>query len=146
MLESERCEQTSARRPLQEPFLDQEWLDDVLDRVARLRQRRRDRIHTDRTAGIIRRNGREISPVHGVETGGIDLKRGERAVGSLAVDGLGAVNVRKVTHAAQQTAGDARCATCTARNFVGAVGRNADPEHARTTVDNLFELFRRYRN
>src|SRR6476660_8242522 len=108
MLKRERCEQTPARRPLQEPFLDQERLDDVLDRIARLRQRRRKRIHTDRTAGITRRNGRKIAPVHGVETSGIDLKREERAIGRLAVDGLGAVNVREVTHTAQQTAGDAR--------------------------------------
>ena len=72
------------------------------------------RIHTDRTAGVIldamvERYRRSMR----VETGGIDLKRGERAVGRRAVDGLGAVNVRKVTHTAQQTAGDARCAART---------------------------------
>ena len=46
-------EQPAARRALQEALLDQERLDDVLDRVARLRQRRRERLDADRAAAVI---------------------------------------------------------------------------------------------
>ena len=63
----------------------------------------------------------EIAPVHGVEPGGIDFQFAERAVGDLAVDGLGAVDMGEVAHAAQQPAGDARRAARAARDLVGAV-------------------------
>ena len=50
MAEGGRGEQPAARRALHEALLDEEGLDDVFDRVARLRQRRRDRLDPDRPA------------------------------------------------------------------------------------------------
>ena len=46
----------------------------------------------------------------------------------------------EVAHAAQQPAGDARRAARAPRDLVGAVGRDADAEHARAAIDDLLEL------
>ena len=51
-------EQPAARRALQEALLDQERLDDLLDGVARLGQRRRDRLDPDRPAAVVLGDGR----------------------------------------------------------------------------------------
>jgi hypothetical protein len=52
------------------PCWNQERLDDLLDRVARLRQRCRNRLDADRAAAIVYGNRREIAPIHGVEPAG----------------------------------------------------------------------------
>ena len=65
----------SARRTLQIAALNEIGLDDVLDGIARLRQRRRHGLDADRPTAVVQRDGREIAPVHRVETGGIDLQR-----------------------------------------------------------------------
>src|SRR5689334_1327408 len=75
MSEGVRGQKPAARGALQIAALDQERLDDVLDGVARLRQRRRHGLDADRPAAVVQRDGREIAPVHGVEAGGIDLQR-----------------------------------------------------------------------
>ena len=105
------------------PALDQIGLDDVLDGVARLRQRGGERLDADRAAAVVHRDGREIAPVHGVEAGGVDFQRGERLVGDGAVDRGGAGDGGEIAHAAQQPSGDARGAAGAARDFVGAVRR-----------------------
>src|SRR5262245_64844237 len=74
-------EQAAARRALHQALLDQERLDDLLDRVARLRQRRRDGLDPDRAAAVVRRDEGEIAAVHGIEAGAVDLEREQRAVG-----------------------------------------------------------------
>src|SRR6266436_2185355 len=71
MAERMRGQQPAARRALQIAALNQERLDDILDGVARLRQRRRHGLHADRAAAVVERDRREIAPVHGIETGGI---------------------------------------------------------------------------
>ena len=50
MAEGLRRQQAAARRALDEALLDEEGLDDLLDGVARLRQRRGDRLDADRPA------------------------------------------------------------------------------------------------
>src|SRR6266852_3992102 len=75
MAERVRGQQPAARGALQVAALDQERLDDVLDRIARLRQRRGHGLYSHRTAAVIHRDRREITPVHGIEPGGIDLQR-----------------------------------------------------------------------
>src|SRR6185312_3986624 len=119
VFERRTCEQAAARRALQEALLDQVRLDDVLERVARLRQRRGDRVDADRAAAIVERDGREIAPVHRVEAARIDFQRRERAVGNLAVDGRRAFGVGEVAHAAQEPSGNARRAASAPRNLVG---------------------------
>src|ERR1043166_5265986 len=127
-------EQPPARRALHEALLDQERLDDLLDRVARLGERRRNGLDPDRSAAVIERDQREVAPIHGVEAGGVDLERVERLVGDRAVDRRGSVDMREVAHALQQPARDARRAARATRDLVGALGRDLDAEHARAAV------------
>src|SRR5262245_32931385 len=68
------CDQPAAWRALQQAFLDQERLDDLLDRVARLRQCGGQRLDPDRPATIVLGNGEQVAAVHGVEAKGVDLK------------------------------------------------------------------------
>src|SRR5258706_3980668 len=65
-----RGQQPPARRALEITALDQERLDDILDRIARLRQRRRHGLYSHRTAAVIHRDGREITPGHCIQGGG----------------------------------------------------------------------------
>src|SRR5262245_43889597 len=76
--EGMRRQQPAARRALDEALLDHERLDDLLDRVARLRQRRSDGLDPDRAAAVVLRDHRDVAPVHGVKAGGIDLERLQR--------------------------------------------------------------------
>src|SRR5262245_32960048 len=87
MAEGMAGQQPPARGALHEALLDQERLDDLLDGVARLGQRRRDSLDADRAAAVVFRDHGQIAPVHGVEPGGVDLERAERAVGDGAIDG-----------------------------------------------------------
>ena len=141
MAEGMRGQQPPARGALQIAALDQKRLDDVLDGVARLRQRRRHGFHADRAAAVIHRDGGEIAPVHGVEAGGVDLQRAQRVVGNGAVDRGRVGGGGKIPHPPQQPSGDARRAAGAARDLVGAVRRHADLEHAGAAGDDLFQLF-----
>src|SRR5271169_6622303 len=72
MAERMAGQEPAARGALDEALLDQERLDDLLDGVARLRQRRGDGLDADRAAAIVHRDRREVAPVHGVEAAGVD--------------------------------------------------------------------------
>src|SRR5579883_3239284 len=133
-------EQAPARRALDQALLDQERLDDLLDRVARFRQRRRDGLDPDRPAAIVERDGREIAPIHGVEAGAVDLERDQRLVDELSVDLSRLLDMSEVAHATQQPPGDARRAAGAAGDLVRAFRRHADAEHARAAVDDQLEL------
>ena len=124
-------DQPAARGPLQQSALDQIRLDDVLDGVARLRQRRGKRLDANGTAAIVQGNGRQVAPVHGVEACGIDFERRQRLVGNGAIDRRRGGDGGEVAHPAQQPSGDARRAARAAGDLVGAVGGDADAEHAR---------------
>src|SRR5262245_24774368 len=140
MAEGVRRQQPTARSALQETPLDQEGLDNFFDCVARLRQRRRYGLDSNRTTAVVLRDRNEVAPVHGIEPGGIDLELDQRAVGGDPIDRGCARDQRKVTHPAQQPAGNARRAARPAGDLVRAVGGHADAEHARAAVDDLFEL------
>src|SRR5256712_14169476 len=66
MPERVRGQQPAARRALQKPALDQERLDDVLDRVAWLGQRGRQRLDPDRPAPVVHGDRREVTAGPGV--------------------------------------------------------------------------------
>src|SRR5262249_22301580 len=100
MTERMAGEQPAAWRTLDEALLDQERLDDLLDGVAWLRQRRGDGLDADRTAAVIHRDRGKVAPIHGIEPGGIDLEREQRAVRNLAVDRSRLSDQRKIPHAA----------------------------------------------
>ena len=136
-------EQPAARRALQEALLNEERLDDLLDCVARLGERRSDGVDADRTAAVVERNGRKIAAVHRVHAGGVDLKREQRLVGDRAVDCGCARNMREVAHALEQPPGDARGAARAARDLVGAVLRHRNAEDARAAVHDQLQLLAR---
>src|SRR5882672_10138767 len=133
-------EQAAARRALDEAALNEERLDDLLDGVAPLRQRRRDGLDADRTAAVIHRDRGEVAPVHGVEPGGVNLKRKQRAVRHLAVDRRRLADQREIPHPPQQPAGDARRAAGATSDLVATVGRHADAEHAGAAIDDQLKL------
>ena len=93
--------------PSDEALLQQIGLDDLLDGVARLRQRRRDGLDADRSAAIIDRDPAKIAMVERIQSRTIDLESRQRIVGELGIDGGSAANIGKVAHAAKQTPGDA---------------------------------------
>src|SRR5690349_6008342 len=101
MLKGVRGDQPAARRPLQKTLLDQKWLDDLLDGIARLGQRGGERLNADRTAAVVLGDGREVAAVHRVEACRIDLELEQRAVGELAVDLVNLSGVSEVAHAPQ---------------------------------------------
>src|SRR5262245_3285872 len=140
MAEGVRRQQPTARSALEETALDQERLYNFLDCVARFRQRRRHGFDSNRTTAIVLSDRGEVAPVHGIEPGGIDLELDQCTVGSGSVDCGSVCDQRKVTHPAQQPAGDARRAARTASDLVRAVGGHANAEHTRAAVDDLFEL------
>src|SRR6185437_5355768 len=104
------------------------------------RQRGRERIDSDGTAAVTHRYRREIAPVHRIEPGGIDFEFAKRTIRRLAVHRLRAVDMRKVTHAPQQSSGDARRAAGAACDLVGAVNRHRQAEYARAAIDDLLQL------
>src|SRR5215475_9746566 len=116
--EGMRRQQPAARRALDEALLDHERLDDLLDRVARLRQRRSNRLDADRAAAVVLRDHRDIAPVHGIETGAVDFERVQRLVGGAPVDRGHVIDQREVTHSPQQPASDARSAAGAACDLV----------------------------
>src|SRR5712672_1509579 len=63
MAEGVRGQQTPARGALQIAALDQKRLDDVLDRIARLRQGGSHGLDADRAAAVLHRAGRDVTPV-----------------------------------------------------------------------------------
>ena len=67
----------AARCALDEALLDEKRLDHVLERVARLRQRRRQRLDAHRPALVVS-SMTQILAVHLVEPRLVDLERGER--------------------------------------------------------------------
>src|SRR4051812_11993811 len=140
MAEGVRRQQASAWRALDESLLDQERLDDFLDRIARLRQRRRDGLDPDRTAAVVLGDVEEVAPIHGVEPGGVDFEREQRTVRERTVDCAGTPYEREIAHAAQEPAGDPRRAAGAARDLVRAIRAHSDAEHARAAVDDLLQL------
>ena len=85
-------------------------LDDLLQRVARLRQRRRQRLDADRAAVVVRGDAGEIAAVERIEAFGVDLELAQRAVGDLGGRSIGASRRRRSR--ARGAAGGRRCAAC----------------------------------
>ena len=98
------------------------------------------RFDADRTTAVVHHDGREIAPIHRIETGGVDFKRGERLVGDGAVDRGGAGDGGEIAHAAKEPSGDARGAAGAARDLVRAIGGDADAEHPGAAIDDELEL------
>ena len=143
MAKRRRRQHPAARGALQETLLQKIGLDDVLDRVARLRERRGDRFDPNRAAREIHRDHVEIAPVHHVEADIVDLEQRQRARREFPRDLGRALDDREVAHAAQQAPGDARRAPRAACDFARAALVHRDAEHARAAPHDRLELLDR---
>src|SRR6476661_1148896 len=79
-------EHAAARRTRDEALLQQIGLDDLLDGVARLRQRRGDGLDADRTASVIHGDAAQIAMIERVEPAVVHFELRQRAVGDLGID------------------------------------------------------------
>src|SRR4051794_37012238 len=120
MMERMAREKPPARGALDEAPLDQEWLDDFLNGVARFGERSRDRLDPDRPAAVVFGDHRQIATVHGVEARGIDFELAQRAVRAGAVDRARAGDQGEIADAAKEPSGDARRAARALGNLVRA--------------------------
>src|SRR5690606_18728639 len=89
MLPCYRGKHPPARRALQKALLDKIGLDNILNRVARLRQPCGNRFDADRPAAEIARDHVEIAPVELIEATMIDLQPRQSLIGDLTVDDIG---------------------------------------------------------
>ena len=85
-------------------------LDHVFQRVARLGQRRRQRLHADRPAGVVFGDAAQIAAVHRIQAEPVHLQPGQRGVGDRAIDRACALARRRSR--ARGAAGGRRCAAC----------------------------------
>ncbi len=103
-------------------LLDQERLDHVFQRVARLGQRGGQGLHADRPAGMVLGDAPQVAPVHRVQPEPVDLQPGSAASAMARSIGAVAGHRGEVAHPAQQPAGDARRAARAAGDLGGALG------------------------
>src|SRR6516165_10704268 len=103
MAECMRRDEPPTRRALQEPALDQIRLDDVLDRIARLRQSGGERLDADRAATVINGDRREITPIHRIEPARVDFERPKSFGGARPMVRRGTGDGGNVAHAAEKS-------------------------------------------
>src|SRR5688500_10322751 len=96
MRESECREHAAARRALDEALLDQIGLDDFLECVARLAERRGHRLDSYRTAIVELRYNIEVAAIQLVESARIDVEPQQRLVGNAAGDRRRLVDQREI--------------------------------------------------
>src|SRR5260370_34929118 len=75
MAERMRGQQPAARGALQIAALNQKWLEDVLDPIARLRHARRHGLPAYRTPPVIQGHGPTRTPAQGTHAGGVSPQR-----------------------------------------------------------------------
>ena len=107
----------AAGRALQEPLLDEERLQHILDRVAFLADRGGEILDADGPAGELVEHGAQELAVHHVEARGIDVEHRERTVGHGARDRAIGAHFGEVAHAPQQPVDDARRAAGALRDL-----------------------------
>ena len=98
----------TARRPPDVPLLDEERLDDVLERVARLGEGGGQGVDPDGAAVVVVDDDREVAPVHLVEARLVDLEPLAGLDDPGEVDLPRAEHLGEVADAAEQAVGDAR--------------------------------------
>ena len=124
-------------------LLDQIGLDHVFQRVARLGQRRRQRLDADRAAAVVLGDAAEIAAVHRVEAEHVDLQPRQRRHRRSRDRPGGARDGGEVAHPAQQPPGDARRAAGAAGDLGAAVRREVEVELAGAAADDPLQLLGR---
>ena len=126
-----------------QPLLDQEGFDDVLQRVACLGQGGGQGFHPDRSAGMVFGDSAQIAPVHRVEAKAIDLQPGQCGIGEFTVDRTRFRDSGKIADPAEQTTGDAGRTAGTPRDFDGAVLGQREIQEFGAAGDDQTQLLRR---
>src|SRR5437899_1084042 len=108
MLERRSGYEPSAGRSLNEPLLEEVGLDDLLNGIASLAQRRCDGFDSDRSSAIRLGDQGKIAPIEGVESSPVDFEAGQHGVGEDRIHSLLLLDGGKVPQPLEQSAGDAR--------------------------------------
>src|SRR5262245_29679122 len=128
------------RGALQEPALDEERLEHVLDRVALLADRVREVIDSDRPAAEFLHHRAGELAIHDVEANLVDVEHRERRVGHVAGNHAVCLHLRIVAHAPQQAIRDARGAARAGGDLERALGGDLDREELRRPVHDPSDL------
>src|SRR5262245_41517531 len=129
-----------ARGALQEPTLDEERLQHVLDRVALLADRVREVVDSNRSAAELLHHRAEELAIHDVQADRVDVEHRERRVGHVAGDHALRLHLRVVAHAPQQAVRDARGAAGAGGNLERALGGDLDREELGRAVHDPPDL------
>src|SRR5690606_21543993 len=126
-------------RALQEAFLDQVRLVDLLDGAGILAYRDGQVRQPGRAAAELLDERQQDAGVHVVEAVFVHVERIEGAVGDLRRDTAVALDLREVARAAEQTVGDARRTPAAARDLEGALRRDLYAHDPCRAKDDLLE-------
>ena len=133
-------EHAPARGARDEALLQQIRLDDLLDGVARLRQRGGERLDPDRTAAVIHGDAAQIAMIERIEPALVHFELRERAVGKLGIDGARPRDGGEIAHAAKQPPRHPRRAARPAGDLMRPFRRQRQPEQPRAAPHDLLEL------
>src|SRR5712675_2315426 len=86
MTKGDPGQHAAAWRALNKTLLDQVRLDDLLDDIALVAERRCHRLDPDRAAGVVFGYTAQVTPVHAVKATLIDIKPQQRRIGGGGVD------------------------------------------------------------
>lgn len=120
-------------------FHDEERLVHLLDGAGLFAYCRCDGGEADGTAFEFVDNRRQDADVHFVETCLIHVEGGKAIAGDFLIHRAVAFYLGKVTDAAKQRVGDARCAATAPGDFMRALWRDGDVEDGRRAVKDAFE-------
>src|SRR5262245_49940136 len=91
-------EAATACRAGDEAKLNEEGLDDVLDRVPGLGEAGGQRLDADRPTAVEVGDHRQIAPVHGVEAEAVDFEPVESAIGDARIDRVASRSMGEVAY------------------------------------------------
>jgi hypothetical protein len=108
VLAAELGDDPAARCPLQKPWLEEERLVHVLDRLRFLAERDSERRQTHRAAAEPLDHAAQKLAVEALEPGAVDLEQRQRLLGDLRRHGAFVAHLGDVAHAAEDPVRDAR--------------------------------------
>src|SRR5262245_31389545 len=133
----------AARGALEEPDLDKIGFVDLLERLAVLPDRRRERRQSDRSAAELFEDRGQDAAVDLVEAVAVHLEPLERVDGRSPSDGADLGDLREIPDPSQQAIDDARRASRAPRDLLRALRRELDAEDLGRSCDDDPEVLDR---
>src|SRR6266545_1095540 len=140
MLQPERGDRPPARRPLDEAELQQEGLEDVLDRLGLLAERDRERGQPDRAPAELVHDRAEQLAVHALEPELVDLEQVQRLSSDRLGDAPLVAHLRDVTDPAEDAVRDPWRPARAAGDLLGGVGLDLDAQDGGRAGDDRAQL------